>query len=229
MASRHSRPLALLGLIVVFWPSIAANAAIVLTVKQDGSDVVISGSGSANTTDLYNPPTNPTPRYDYTNVLTYNQIYAGPAAFPNYPNTPDVDVNQWSGLTGPSSFGNDPNFTANPKTGSGDLFGLVSQNGTGKSILVLPLNYVSGAILDGTSRFNDSTLAGLGLSPGVFSWSWGSHPNADSFQIKVEPVPVPAPLPLAGIAVAWRLAKRMRSASRDQRRQDRFKIPQSIQ
>ena len=225
MASRYRRHLAALGLIAVFWPSIAAHAAIVLTVKQDGSDVVISGSGSANTTDL----SNPTPRYDYTNVLTYNHIYAGPAAFTNHPNTPDVDVNLWSGLTGPSSFGNDPFFSANPSTGFGDLFGLVSQNGTGQSILVLPLNYVSGAILNGTSRFNNSTLAGLGLSPGLFSWSWGSHPNADSFQIKVEAVPVPAPLPLAGIAVAWRLAKRMRRASRDQRRQDRFKIPQSIQ
>lgn len=211
--NRLSRHLVLLGLGVAFWPSIAAHSAIVLTVKQDGNDVVINGSGSANTTDL---PT-PTPNVDYTNVLANNQIYAGPDAFSGDPYTPDIDVNQWLGLTGPSAFGSDPSLFANPDTGFGDLFGIVAQNGVGQSILVLPINYQSGNSLAGTSRFNHSTLADLGLSPGVFSWSWGTNGNADSFELRIESVPVPAPLPLTGGAVAWRLAKRLRRASRGQR------------
>jgi hypothetical protein len=193
----------------IFWPSIAAHSAIVLTVKQDGNDVVVSGSGSANTTDL---PT-PTSILAYTNVLYFNQIYAGPAAFEDIP--PAFPVDQWSGITGPHSISNDPLIIAtNPTSGSGDLFGVVADNGSGESLLVLPLNYVSGSSLSGTSRFEDYTLSDLGLSPGVFFWSWGTNGNADSFELQIEPVPVPAPLPLAGGAVAWRLAKRLRRVSR---------------
>jgi hypothetical protein len=214
--------LALLGLGVVFWPSIAAHSAIVLTVKQEGNDVVVIGSGSANTADLPAP----VQQLDYTNVFYYNQIYAGVDAFTNVSAQP-VDVNLWSGLTGPSSFGTDTFISANPDSASGDLFGIVADNNMGQSVLVLPLSYMSGDSLNGTSRFNNFTLADLGLSPGVFSWSWGMNPNADSFELRIEPVPVPAPLPLAGGAVAWRLAQRMRSASRRQRCQNRFKNPTS--
>jgi len=197
----------------------------VVTVKQVGNDVVVSGSGSANTADLSNP-TNPTLYPDYTNVFWDSQIYAGPAALTGTP--PAIDVNLWSGLTGPSPFGNNPNITANPSSGDGDLFGIVSQNGTGQSILVLPLNYGSGNSLAGTSRFIDFTLAELGLSPGVFSWSWGTNGNADSLELKIEAVPIPAPLPLAGVAIAWRLAKRMRGASRRQGRQNSLNPPYKI-
>jgi hypothetical protein len=194
---------------VLFWPSIEAHGAIVLSVKQDGNDVVVIGSGSANTTSLLNP--NPVP--DYTNVLTDSQIYAGPAAFTGT-TTPAVDVNLWSGLSGPSSFGNDSNIVAYPSSGFlADIFGILADNGMGQSLLVLPLNYQSGTNLNGTSRFSGYTLADLGLSPGVFSWSWGTNQDADSIEIKIESVPAPAPLPLAGVAIAWRLAKRMRRAS----------------
>jgi len=217
-ACRFCRHLVLLGLGVIFWPSIAAHSAIVLTVKQEGNDVVVSGSGSANITDL----STPTPNLDYTNVLWFNQIYAGPAALESTP--PAFAVDLYSGITGPLSISDDPLIIAtNPTSGWGDLFGVVADNG----LLVLPLNYQSGNILAGTSRFEGYTLAELGLSPGVFSWSWGTNGNADSFELKIEAVPVPAPLPLAGGAVAWRLAKRLRRVSRGQRLQNRAKTPLS--
>jgi hypothetical protein len=210
--SHYLRRLALLGLGVIFWPSIAAHSAIVLTVKQDGNDVVVIGSGSANINDL----TSPVQDDDYTNALTDYQIHAGPAAFSNDPNTPDVAVNLWSGITGPTIFGNDPNIYENPSSGFlDDLFGIVADNGMGQSLLVLPLNYQSGTSLAGTSRFSNLTLADLGLSPGAFTWSWGMGLNADSFELRIEPLPVPAPLPLAGVPIAWKMAKRMRRASRD--------------
>jgi hypothetical protein len=213
MITRHYlRHLVFLGLGVIFWPSIAAHSAIVLTVKQDGNDVVVIGSGSANINDL----TSSDQDDDYTNALTDYQIYAGPAAFSNDPDTPDVAVNLWSGITGPTIFGNDPNIYENPSSGFfDDLFGIVADNGMGQSLLVLPLNYQSGTSLAGTSRFSNLTIADLGLSPGVFSWNWGMGLNADSFELRIEPVPVPAPLPLAGVPIAWKMAKRMRSASRD--------------
>ena len=211
-SSLSYRHLALLGLGLIFWPSIAAHSAIVLTVKQAGSDVVVIGSGSANTNGL-------APQIsadDYTNVLTDIQIYAGPDAITGV-TTPPVDVNLWGGLTGPSLFGTDPNIFEYPSFGSGDLFGIVADNGIGQSLLVLPSGYVSGTSLNGTSRFSGITLANLGLSPGVFSWTWGTNSNADSLELRIEPVPAPAPLPLVGGAMAWSWAKRMRRASRGQR------------
>jgi hypothetical protein len=212
--SHYLRRLALLGLGVIFWPSIAAHSAIVLTVKQDGNDVVLIGSGSANTTSLFNPPDSPTQALDYTNVLWDNQIYAGPDAFNGVP--PQVDVNLWSGINGPLSFNTDPSIlTSYPDSGSGDLFGIYIDNDTNQPLLVLPLDYVSGNPLNGTSRFDGSTLISLGLNPGVFSWNWGTGQNADSFELRIEPLPVPAPLPLAGVPIAWKMAKRMRRASRD--------------
>jgi hypothetical protein len=203
----------------------------VLTVKQDSNGVVVIGSGSANTNGLAAPISGD----DYTNILTDTQIYAGPDALTGE-TAPPVDVNLWGGLTGPSLIGNDPTIFENPIFGSGDLFGIVADNGTGQSLLVLPSSYMSGASLNGTSRFSGFTLANLGLSPGVFSWTWGTNPNADSLELRIEPVPAPGPLPLAGGAMAWSLAKRMRRASRGHRLHDRsfqktsfdLKIPRKI-
>lgn len=212
LKSLCSRPLVLLGLGLIFWPSIAAHSAILLTVKQDGNDVVVIGSGSANINGL----TPPNQDIDYTNALTDYQIHAGPVAYSNDINTPDVAVDLWSGITGPTIFGTNPNIYETPSSGFlDDLFGIVADNSMGQSLLVLPLNYQSGTSLAGTSRFSNFTLAELGLSPGVFSWSWGMGQNADSLELRIEPVPVPAPLPLAGVPIAWKLAKRMRRASRD--------------
>jgi hypothetical protein len=212
ITTRYRRFLLLFGIGVIFWPSIAVRSAILLTVRQDGNDVVVIGSGSANTNGL----TAPVQDMDYTNVLTDNQIYAGPVAYTSDPNTPDVAVDIWSGITGPTIFGNDPNINENPSSGNlNDLFGIVADNSMGQSLLVLPPNYISGTNLAGTSRFSNFTLAQLGLNPGVFTWNWGMGQNADSLELRIEPVPVPAPLPLAGVPIAWKLAKRMRRASRD--------------
>jgi hypothetical protein len=189
-----------------------------LIKKQVGSDVVVIGSGSANINGLPLP----TPEPDYTNLLWDNQIYAGPDAFSGYP--PQFDVNRWGDINGPLSFNTDPFIMATiPTSGFGDLFGIYIDNVTNKPLLVLPSDYVSGNPLNGTSRFDGSTLFDLGLNPGVFSWTWGTNPNADSLELRIEPVPAPAPLPVAGGAMAWSLAKRMRRASRGQRLHDRFK------
>ena len=210
--TRYSRHLLLLGIGVIFWPSIAAHSAILLTVRQDGNDVVVIGSGSANINDL----TSSVQDDDYTNALTDYQIHAGPVAHSDDQDTPDVAVDLWSGITGPTIFGTNPNIYETPSSGFlDDLFGIVADNGMGQSLLVLPPNYISDTSLDGTSRFSNITLAQLGLSPGVFTWNWGMGQNADSFELRIEPVPVPAPLPLAGVPIAWNLAKRMRRASRD--------------
>ncbi len=190
-----------------------ARAIVTLLVQQVGNDVVITGSGSANTTALTNEGTN----NDYTNVLTDAQIYAGPDAFGDGSGG-GGDVSLWSNITaGPLAFGSDPLVSEPPSSGTGDLFGIVADyfNSTaGAQRLVLPLGYTSGASLSGTSTFTNITLAQLGFTPGQSStWSWGTGGNADSLRLEVAS-PVPAPLPIAGAAAAFCHLNRLRRLSR---------------
>ena len=183
-----------------------ASAIVTLRVQQVGNDVVITGSGTANTTALTLAGTG----NDYTNVLTDAQIYAGPAAFA------DGSVSLWSNISGPLAFGSDPTLAENPSSGSGALFGIVANDFGGISRaqrLVLPLGYFSGTPLIGTSTFTGKTLAELGLTPGqINTWSWGADATADSLRLEVDPVP--APLPIAGAAAVFFRLKRLRRRSR---------------
>lgn len=180
------------------------GSAITLRVEQVGADVVVTGSGSANTQALTLADT----RTDFSNVLTEFQVYAGPAA------NDDGQVGLWSGITGPSTINGNVDVTAVPGLGStGDLFGIVADAGSGSGLLVLPDGYTSGASLSGTSRFLGYTLAELGLSPGVtLTWNWGSGSTADSLELQVmnNGTPVPVPLPLAGAAYAWKSSRKLR-------------------
>jgi hypothetical protein len=187
-----------------------ARAIVTLLVQQVGNDVVITGSGSANTTALTNEGTD----NDYTNVLTDAQIYAGPDAFADGSGG-GGDVSLWSDITaGPLAFGSDPSVSENPDSGTGDLFGILADNGSGASRLVLPSGYSSGTSLSGTSTFTGFTLAQLGLTPGQIStWSWGTGGDADSLRLEVAS-PVPAPLPIAGAAAAFCHLNRLRRLSR---------------
>lgn len=186
-----------------------ARAIVTLRVQQVGNDVVITGSGSANINGLTAAGTD----NDYTNVLTDAQIYAGPYAFGDGSGG-GGDVSLWMDITdGPFAFGSDPLVSENPSSGTGDLFGILADNGSGKHSLVLPLGYSSGTSLSGTSTFTGFTLAQLGLTPGrIDTWSWGAGGDADSLRLEVDPVP--APLPIAGAAAVFLRIKRLRRRSR---------------
>jgi len=94
-----------------------ASAIVTLRVQQVGNDVVITGSGTANTTALTLAGTG----NDYTNILTDAQIYAGPAAFDN------GSVSLWSNISsGPLAFGSDPLVSENSSSGTGALFGILA-------------------------------------------------------------------------------------------------------
>ena len=180
-----------------------SRAVLLLRVEQVGSDVQVTGSGSANTAALTAGNTSTT----FTNVFTQVQIYAGPAAFA------DGNVTFWSGLSGPLLFGSDSLVTELPFSGSGDLFGILANNGNSISQLVLPAVYGSGSSLSGSSTYSGITLAQLGLSPGqVVTWTWGSGGTADSLRLEV--AGVPAPLPIAGASCFFACASRLRRRTR---------------
>ena len=73
-----------------------------------------------------------------------------------------------------------------------------------------------GNSLDGFSIYSNTDFGTIGLSPGIFTWRWGSDSNADSLQVRIlnpNPAKVPGPLPLAGAAIAYSWAKALRLCS----------------
>jgi len=208
MLNKHPASISLFLLFSSFFALGAqqTRAALVLQVEQLGNDVVISGNGSANISALINEGN----YNEWTNVLTDSQIAAGPDAFNN------GLVTLWSGITGPGSFGSDPNFVQNPDSGSGALFGIIASNLTPSPQIFLPQGYISGASLVGTSTFLNSSLTSLGFVPGsTFTWSWGSGGTTDSLVLNV----VPGPLPIAGASLAFAQSRLLRRRLRRSRPQ----------
>jgi hypothetical protein len=145
-----------------------AQAGYVVDLTQQGANVVATGSGAIALTGL---------SFVYQTgdagfiAPAYATIITGPANF--------TQDNYYTGYTGPTSFGSGANGIA-ATTGSGDLIG-VGQIFTGNpsllSILVVPLNYVSGDPLSDTSTFTGQTFSTLGVTPGTYEWTWGTGTN----------------------------------------------------
>lgn len=135
-----------------------------VTIQEVGSDVIWSGSGS----------------FDISNLSLENtdQLAAGFAAAsaiwavgPNFP----VNVELYGGFafdTYPTSFGSGGSPASN---GTGDLFGILF-GGSGRS-LVVPENYISGTQLSGSTTYANTTISGLNLVVGTYTYSWGSNPG----------------------------------------------------
>ena len=134
-----------------------------VTITQVGNDVVWSGSGSFNLTAL-------TSAGPGSIVGGYN---SGQAVWAIGPNT---SVDTYSGtITYPFTFGTSAlGVTSN----TGSTFGILP-GGSGR-LLYVPSGYVSNTNISGTSTYANTTIAGAGLTPGTYTWSWGSAPNTST-------------------------------------------------
>jgi hypothetical protein len=142
-----------------------------ITVSEVGSDVVWSGSGSFNLTDLILATETTTgPGYNPGNAI----FALGPQ--------PPVPLDAYSGvtLTKPSNFGTGVGIA--PSSGTGDTFGVFNP-GIPELCLVVPDGYVSGTQLNGTSVYQSTTISAMNLTPGTYTYSWGLGPNADSITL----------------------------------------------
>jgi hypothetical protein len=168
-----------------------------MTVRQVGPDVVVQASGSANTNSYAVQPVpdgvvggevEPT-GYIYVSHSTSGGFFQLPA--PSF--------------SGPSSIG--AVGTHGASTGSGDWVGIWF----GIRSVLVPAGYVSGQSLSGTGTYSSTTIAALGMTPGTYTWTWGTGGNADSFVLTIEsPAAVPAlsewaqlMLALMVIGIAW--------------------------
>jgi len=148
----------------------ATNAAYTVNIVQSGPNVVATGSGTQNLTALAMSGSGfAVPRIEPTLAL----VVLG--------NSPSATG--YVGMTGPSSFGTGP--LVNPTTSVGDSWAI---NGN-LLRMVVPTGYVSGSALNSTATWNGTTIAGLGLTPGIYIWTWGVGPTADSITVRIAPLP----------------------------------------
>jgi len=156
-----------------------AQASYIVTLTEVGNNVVATGSGSINLTGLRSA----TDGAAAAGILpSVGLIITGP--------TRAEAISIYLGFTGPASFGSGgPAF---PSSGGGDTVGIVPQF----SELFVPAGYVSESPLSDTSTYDDATFASLGVTPGTYTWTWGSGPTDDSLSVDV--VPEPESLALLG-------------------------------
>lgn len=149
-----------------------AVAGLVITVSQVGSDVFATGVGTMNLTALTSAGT-----FNGGACLdsTYAFMQVGPIS--------GVTQAKYTGISGPSSFGSGV-FTG-ATSGTGDSVGFSGDAG----YLLVPTGYVSGDPLSSSATFANTTLSGLGLTPGTATYSWGSGATADSLTLNIAAVP----------------------------------------
>lgn len=176
----------------------ASHAAIVITFQQVGGNIVETGSGSANLTALSLPTAT-----NFRGLVspTFPEAAVGSSGA--------TAVTTYSGISGPSNFGSGSLTLAS--SGTGSTFGFQS------NLLVVPLGYVSGTSLSGSSTFNGATFASLGILAGIYTWTWGAGATADSLTVNaIAAVPEPGSA-LAGMlalgACATGLIRRNRQSS----------------
>jgi hypothetical protein len=177
-----------------------ANAAYTVTFEQVGSDVVATGGG---TIDLAGLTFSTSGGSTAAVGPAIGLVSTGPTA--------EIPADIYSGFVGPSSFGPTPEPVfpfATASSGSGGIVGVASQ----QDDLFVPAGYTSGSSLSDTSTWSDTTIGGLGLTPGTYTWTWGSGLTADSFTLNIDaaPVPEPASIAILGIPAALTLFRRRR-------------------
>jgi len=153
--------------------SSSAYASAIIEIKQQGANVVATGSGTLDLADLF---------ASFGGFDGFTAVSGQNAYVVTGPVLPATDsVTFYTGATGPANFGSGPYMVAS--SGSGDRFGVDVAGGTAR-IWIAP-NYHSGSALSATDTWDNTTLAGLGLDPGVYTYSWGTGADADTLQVRI--------------------------------------------
>jgi PEP-CTERM motif len=205
----------LVALAVMLSASVPAQSAVVFTLQEVGSDVVLSGSGTFNLAHL----TIARGVHGWAAHIGPNPAVAGVGS-----NAP-TQVERWEGIpgplgiTGPLDFGPGSGRYTLSTSASGDVFGFVNNPSRGLQALLVPLGYSSGILLSGTATFAGQTLASLGATLGTYTWTWGNGPSEDYITLKVGNVSaVPEPsayaLALAGLGVLGIWGRRQKAQKR---------------
>jgi hypothetical protein len=159
------------------------HADVVVDIYQSGSNVDSSYSGTIDLTGL---------TADGADGTTPAFIYAAQATELFGPTVAGQPV--YIGITGPTDFGDGALTDASSSTG--DIFGF---GGLDQDLLV-PAGYVSGSFISGTDTWDDTTLAALGLTPGTYTYTWGTD-GSITLNVGLAPVPEPPSLGLMSLVI----------------------------
>jgi hypothetical protein len=154
-----------------------AQAKFVAIFEEVGSNVEEIGDGTINLTDL-GAPGQPVSIRPSVSPDVGTLVLGAPGR--------NVTFFTGGGITGPGSFG--PGAGARADVGAGD--GIVATS----SSIAVPLNYPSGARLSAISYYRDQSYDSLGMTPGVYIWTWGSGFSADSLVLDIV-APTPGNVP----------------------------------
>jgi hypothetical protein len=149
-------------------PTSGASGNFNVSISQVGNDVVWNGSGSFNLAALTSGGTQ-----------TIGGGYQATQAV--WAIGPIVTVDTYSGtITYPSTFGGGGvGVTSN----TGSTFGILP-GGSGR-LLYVPSGYVSNTVINGSSTYANQTITGMGLTPGTYTWSWGSGGNTSTLVMTI--------------------------------------------
>jgi len=144
-------------------PTSGASGNFNVTVSQVGPNVVWNGSGKFNLAALTSAGTN-----NIGGGYQSNQAI--------WAIGPTTTVDTYSGtITYPTSFG----AGGTPVTSNtGSTFGILP-GGSGR-LLYVPSGYTSNTTISGSSTYANQTISGMGLTPGVYTWSWGTGGNTST-------------------------------------------------
>lgn len=150
-----------------------ARAEITVVAEEIGGHVWLTATGSANVLDLDGPGT----------------TLASPSISPSLPG---LSVGERGGdgyegeLHGPANFGVLNLFIPYwQETGGSVGFRYFPEldNNFQPDYLYLPEGYISGSQLHSTAAWANTNFEELGMSPGTYTWTWGSGQNADSLTL----------------------------------------------
>jgi hypothetical protein len=161
---RYLSGLVALALLIGFGLSAPpAQAKFIVRFSQNGPNVVATGTGSFNLSALTFRIGEFAPGQVFPSLAT---VLLGPQTF--------FHTDQYSGISGPSSIGPGGDTLASSGQGPGagvDGFG---------TLIFVPQGYQSGTSFTTSSTWNNTTISGLGLTPGTYVWTWGTGAAADS-------------------------------------------------
>jgi hypothetical protein len=146
-----------------------AQAGYVVDLTEQGGNVVATGSGAIDVTDL-----------SFVGGLTTDPFISPTLGSIVTGADENLGVYIYAGITGPSSFGSGNTIGADAGAG-----GLVGVYGHSSNWLFAPQGYQSDTPLSETSTYFGATFSSLGVTPGVYTWTWGEGADADSFTLAV--------------------------------------------
>ena len=159
-------------------PASSAPPGYIVTFEQVGSGVVATGGGAIDLAGL-------------TFITSGGTLSEVAPTFATEATGGAGNVDEYSGVTGPTNFGSGV-FTS-ATTGVGDLVGIQVLEGEPAGFIFVPSGYVSDSALSDTATYTGQTLSSLGMTPGVYKWTWGTGGPNQTFTLEIgTAVPEPA-------------------------------------